>query len=995
MVGVDQLDPVGPRCDADVAGSCPSLLRASNSGSRTLASLEDRRKVPIRLGPLGHQCVRASWCTTRPAWRVVWAPGISTLAITATLTFLFTDIEASTALLHRLGDVTYASVLAEHHQLIRDALAAHGGTEVGTQGDGFFAVFASANACTRAVLQMQRQLAARDWPEGEQVRVRMGVHSGEASETAIGLVGFDVHLAARLAAVAHGGQVVVSEAAAALVRDHLPDGASVRDLGLHRLKDLGRPERIYQLIASGLRSEFAPLRSLDNPDLPNNLPAQPARFVGRERELCELRSLAASARLVTLTGAGGAGKTRLALQLAAELLDGTTDGVWLVELASVTDEAMVASTILDVLGMATRPDRSPIEALVSGLASQRALIVIDNCEHLIGACAKVADAILRGCPEIRLLATSREPLRTAGEVIYRVPSMSLPEDGLTGGMDPGRSDAVALFADRAGAQGVGFVLDSWSSPLVTEICRRLDGMPLAIELASSRLRSLSLSDLNSRLYQRFRLLTGGGRNAVPRRQTLQATVDWSYSLLSAPEQVLLRRLSVFVDGFQLAAAEAVCAGGDLDVFAVTDLVASLVDKSLVVAEPAGGGLRYRLLETIRQFAAERLNEAGGPEADELADAHGRYFLSVAEAAGAGLRGREQLRWNRVLDAEQGNIWRAADHAAGAADVSKGTQQILRFAVALVRHWSETQRERALGVLVPALERPEASADLSLRSLALSSAAMAARGVNTELARRFGEEAMEIAERLEEDRLLIDAGTVLCAILYFAGEPERGLAYGEAAVERARRSGDDERLGPALIFLMMCVDVAHPDRAEAASAEAVACLERSGDQYLAAALYNNAGVNSLRKGDLASARRFLERADEIGHEVGRHSSTLMINLGWVLRQEGDEAGAEDAFRRALRESHRVGATPDVPYATLGLACVASDTRDWRRSAVLHGFADAFIGSAGEPWQSPEDAYCRESLDTVRAHLGGADFGAAYDRGAGLDLRSAIDLALERR
>jgi predicted ATPase len=495
---------------------------------------------------------------------------------------------------------------------------------------------------------------------------------------------------------------VFSSSAAALVRDVLPDGASLRDLGHHRLKDLGRPEQIFQLQAPGLQPEFSPLRSLDNPALPNNLPAQPARFVGRERELSELRRLVEDSRLVTLTGAGGAGKTRLAIQLAAELLDGSGDGVWLVELAPVSDEDAVASTILDVLRMATRPGQSPLDILVTGLASRQALIVLDNCEHLIGACAKVADAILRYCPEIRLLATSREPLGIAGETIYRVPSMSLPgEDGDTGEAGLSGSDAVALFAERAAAQGVGLVLDRASAPLVARICRRLDGMPLAIELAASRLRALSLADLNDRLDQRFRLLTGGSRNVLPRQQTLLATVDWSYSLLTASEQKLLRCLSVFVDGFQLDAAEAVCAGGDIGMFAVTDLVASLVDKSLVVAEPADGALRYRLLETIRQFAADRLIESGGSAASELSQAHCRYFLSVAEAAGAQFAGREQVRWIRRLNAEQGNIWRAADYAAGTADVSEGTEQVLRFGVGLVRYWAEnTRRERALGVTSP-------------------------------------------------------------------------------------------------------------------------------------------------------------------------------------------------------------------------------------------------------------------------------------------------------
>lgn len=915
---------------------------------------------------------------------------------TETLTFLFTDIEGSTALLRRLGEDVYADVLAEHHYLIRSCLAAHGGREVSTQGDGFFAVFSSPRACASAVIEMQRGFGAHEWPAGERLRVRMGVHFGEASENVTGLYGLEVHRAARIAAVAHGGQILLSATAASLVRDSLPTGASLRDLGLHRLKDLGRSEHIFQLQSDGLQFEFPPLRSLDNPELPNNLPAQSAPFVGRSLEVAEVRRLVESARLVTLTGAGGSGKTRLGLQVAADVVDGSGEGVWLVELAPVSEQGAVASSIAQVLGIMGQAGRSALETLLKALSSQSVFIVLDNCEHLIDDCAKVADAVLRRCPEIRLLATSREPLGIAGETIYRVPSMSLPdEDDDTGEVDPQGSDAVALFAERAAVQGVGFVLDRASAPLVAQICRRLDGMPLAIELAASRLSALSLADLNDRLDQRFRLLRSGSRNAVPRQQTLLATVDWSYSLLTAPEQKLLRRLSVFVDGFQLDAAEAVCAGGDFDVFAVTDLVTSLVDKSLVVAEPVDSALRYRLLETIRQFAAERLIESGGSEADELSQAHCRYFLSVAEAARAEFVGPEQVKWIRRLNAEQGNIWRAIDHAADATDVSEGTEQVLRFGAALVRYWVDnSQRERALGVIAPALERPEASADPSLRSTALASAAMIARGVDMELALRLGEKAMEIADQLGEDRLLLHAGTVLCCILYFAGMLDRGLAYGESAVERARRSGDDGLLGPSLVFLLMCVDQVQPDRTEALTAEAIACVERSGDQSLAGALYNNAGVHSLRKGNLPLARRFLQRAEEAYCAVGLHNSTSMINLGWVLRQEGDKAGAEEAFRRALRQSHRVGNGPDIPYAALGLACHASDTGDWRRSAVLHGFADAFLGSSGEPWQDPEDTYRRRSLDKARAHLGDVDFEAAYGRGTRLDLRSAIDLAVNR-
>ena len=379
-------------------------------------------------------------------------------------------------------------------------------------------------------------MEAHAWPAGERVRVRMGIHCGEAQQTAAGLVGLEVHRAARVAAVGHGGQVLVSEAAAVLVRDGLPPGAALADLGSHRLKDLGRPERIFQLHGAGLQAEFPPLRSLGNPALPNNLPAQLSAFIGRDREVSEVRALVESCRLVTLTGAGGGGKTRLGLQVAAELLDGSGDGVWLVELAAVTDEDAVAPAICAALRLAAQPGRPVLEALLDALAPQDVLIVLDNCEHLIGGCAKTAELIVRRCLRVHLLATSREPLGVGGETIYRVPSLSLPGPDDTGPPAAGSSDAVALFANRARAHGVALSVDKQTGPLVVSVCRRLDGMPLAIELAAARLRSMSLAELRGRLDQRFRLLTGGSRTALKRQQTLRATIGWSYSLLSGAEQ---------------------------------------------------------------------------------------------------------------------------------------------------------------------------------------------------------------------------------------------------------------------------------------------------------------------------------------------------------------------------------------------------------------------------------------------------------------------------
>jgi predicted ATPase/class 3 adenylate cyclase len=903
------------------------------------------------------------------------------------LTFVFTDIEGSTALLRRAGEGGYARLLADHHALVRSVLAAHGGRELNTAGDGFFAAFASPRACVAAAVAMQQALEGHAWPAGERVRVRMGVHTGEASDTATGLVGLAVHRAARVAAVGHGGQLLMSETAAALVRDALPPGAALIDLGTHLLKDLGRPEQIFQLNAPGLKAQFPPLRSLGNPALPNNLPAQLATFIGRERELSDVRGLVGSCRLVTLTGAGGSGKTRLGLQVAAELLDGSGDGVWLAELAAVTDGDAVAAAVAGALRIPAQPGRPAPDTLADALGPQDILIVLDNCEHLIGGCAKMAEAILRRCPKVHLLATSREPLGIAGETIYRVPSLSLPGPGESYAV-AAACDAVALFADRAAAQGAGLALDADSVPLVVSVCRRLDGMPLAIELAAARLRSMSLAELADRLDQRFRLLTGGSRTALARQQTLRATVDWSYSLLTAAEQVLLERLSVFAGSFELAAAEAVAGAGDIDVLEAAGLLGSLVDKSLVVAEPDGTALRYRLLETIRLFAAERLADTGPEKAAAARAAHCAHYLAVAEAAAPHLAGPQRASWLGRLDADQANLRRAAQHAVGEPD---GITDVLRFGVALWRYWGARYRfEAGAGLLVPVLRRPEAAADPALFAEALVVGAILTMFTDLPTSLQLAEKADEVAGGLGDDRLLILSCAMLCFAYHFAGQPERARPLGAEAVQRARQLGDDVLLGLSLLFY---ATAAGATASGPLFAEAFACTERSGDLGTEQALHNNAGWAALERGDIPGARAHMEAAIRAAEAFGTPHHGQSVNLGTILRVEHDLDGARSALQEALRIGRRIGDKRNMALAILGLACLDGDLGDWHRAAMLHGAAQTLLDQTGAPWDTFDARYRQESLDQADAALGGEQFQRAYARGMTLSFDQAIDLALE--
>ena len=650
----------------------------------------------------------------------------------------------------------------------------------------------------------------------------------------------------------------------------------------------------------------------------------------------------------------------------------------------------VAPAISEALRLAARPGRPVLETLLDALAPQDVLIVLDNCEHLVGGCAKTAEALLRGCPRVRLVATSREPLGIGGETIYRVPSLSLPAAEESGWSAAGCSDAVALFADRAAAQGVSLCLDEESAAVVVSVCRRLDGMPLAIELAAARLRSLSLAELHDRLDQRFRLLTGGSRTALERQQTLRATVGWSYSLLTGAERVLLGRLSVFAGSFGLDAAEAVCGFGGLDVLDVADLLGSLVDKSLVVAEQAGGGLRYRLLETIRLFAAERLAEAGGDEAAVVAAAHCAHFLSVAETLAAHLPGPEHGSWLARLDADQANLRRAAGYAAGRPD---GTAVVLRLGVALSRYWwARSRLQEAFGLLVPALRRPDASADPALFTEALVTAARVASFIDLAIARQLAEQAVQVARQLDDERLLSQSLGVLCGAYVFAGEPETGRPFGQESVERARRLGDDVLLALSLLGYLMTIG---PARAGPLYAEAIACTERSGDHLINSILHTNAGEAALEAGDLPAARAHLEAAAQAAQQIGwEEAAGVAVVLGLVQRADRDLHGARSTFEGALRIGRRNGSNWNMALAMLGLACLAGDAGDWDRAAALHGVAQAFQDRTGNAWQELYARDRRDSLDQARAHLGDEQLERAYAQGMTLSVDQALDLARRR-
>ncbi len=536
--------------------------------------------------------------------------------------------------------------------------------------------FSTARSALLACLDAQRALRAHAWPQGIDLGVRMGLHTGEPMSSQTGYVGIDVHRAARICAAGHGGQILVSDSARALLGSALPEGVSLRDLGEHHLKDLASGVRLYQVLAPDLPADFPALRTLDT--LPNNLPRQPSSFVGRSQEIADAEARLGSTALLTLTGAGGVGKTRIALEVGAHLVDRYPGGVWFVDLSALDEPSLVAPTLISTLRLKPASDDS-VAAITAALADQEALLILDNCEHVIDAVVEVADALLRRCPGVRIIATSREALGMSGESLVPVPSMGVPdlEVAASGGganVDAvGSYDAVRLFLERARAVESSFGLTAANADAVAQICRRLDGIPLAIELAAARVRSLPPAQIAARLDHRFRLLTGGSRTALPRHRTLRATFDWSFDLLPEAEQALVPRLSVFAGAFSLEAAEAVASGGPVQAEDMLDLLARLVDKSLLVAEPTASEARYRMLETIRDYAQERLAETG--DASETHGRHRDWFVALVDQARPGFfAGGEQAIWLTRLAEDHDNLraalnWSDEDPDGAGAELS--------------------------------------------------------------------------------------------------------------------------------------------------------------------------------------------------------------------------------------------------------------------------------------------------------------------------------------
>ena len=901
-----------------------------------------------------------------------------------TVTFLFTDIEGSTRLWQEHPEGMQPA-LARHDELVRDAIETHGGYVVKTTGDGAHAAFATASDAVDAAVAAQLAIDAEAWTLPDPLRVRMGLHSGPAELRDGDYYGTAVNRAARIMSIAHGGQIVVSHATHQLGLDLTVE---VVDLGEHRLKDLGQPERIFQVVHPELARDFPPLRSLDRSA--TNLPLQATSFVGRDDEVARIVSMLDDASLVTLMGTGGVGKTRLAIQVAAEVVPRFADGAWFCELAAVDDGDSMVQVVATTLGCVQRPGLSLLLSVVEYVKVRSLLLVLDNCEHLLDEAGELADAILRACPDVTVLTTSREALDLAGERVVRVRPLDAPDSAAFGErlLD---SAAVRLFADRAADAGASTAWNDAQWAAVGEICRRIDGIPLAIELAAARAASMSPTDIAAHLDERFRLLTGKRRGKVERQQTLRATVEWSYQLLTDDERRVFDRFGVFAGTFSAGAAAAVAGGDDLDAWQVTDAISSLVAKSMLVPEEGPDDAScYAMLETLRHFARERLDEAG--ETDRWRLRHAAHYAEWTRAVAAGIRSADEVLWLGRLRAELDNVRAAVGWALD----------------------REVIGEQVLGVRMVAelADAARGFSDLGIDSLAAA--------------------AVPAADGCEPD--LRSAVRALAAHhLFNLGRPDDALALARSALD-GNTPGTRFAYHVHMVIGILELSTGDVHSALETMKEGRAEVEGIHDNYAEARFLEWAVSLEAMSGSIDDARRDSDRLVQLAHELHNPSvsATALFSMAWVLQRDepaealraaeesaeiargasvmwgsfgtvlamlgslrarlGDLSGALDPLSEAVRFTRDQGSRPQLaaaldwsinPLVKLGRLVAA---------ATLVGALND--GSLSEIYNFPGvDAPRARSLERVRSALGDEATDAAVARGAGMPYDDLVAYALE--
>lgn len=949
---------------------------------------------------------------------------------TGTITLLFTDIEGSTHLLQRLGE-RYAELLNECRTMLRTAFSAYHGQEVDTQGDAMFAAFARASDAVAAAVAAQRELALHSWPGNVTVRLRMGLHTGEPSRVVEGYVGLDVHYGARVMSAAHGGQVLLSQTTRDLIEHDIPEGVSLRDLGEHHLKDLEQPIRLYQVVIAGLPADFPPLRTHDRRAA--NLPMQLTPLIGREREVATVIRLLRrkQVRLVTFTGPGGTGKTRLAVQVASELSSVFVGGVFFVSLASLSDPMLVIPAIARALDIRESMGQTVFARLVEALQQEQVLLLLDNFEQIVEAAPQVAE-LLASCPQLKLLVTSREVLHVRSEREFAVPPLTLPDLAhLPKPAALARTPAVALFLQRAQAARPEFKLTSTNARTVTEICVRLDGLPLAIELAAARMKLLSPRTLLARLDQPLNLLTGGARDVPARQQTLRNTIKWSYQLLPTNEQKLFCWLSVFVSGCSLEAAEAVCTVSGDGAGQVLDGIASLVDKSLLrrvrQAEEESEDQRLLMLETIREYGREALEAAR--EETAARQAHADYFLHLAEEAEPALKGPQLVDWLERLEQEHDNL-RAALHYA----LESGNAEVaLRLGIALERFWVvRGQRNEGLAFLQNALaESTEVIAAVRAKAL-LAAGRLAFNQSNYDQGEALAQEGLALFREIGDKRGIALSLNRLGVAAWRRGDFRSARVLLEEDLALFREIGDQDRVAWSL-FMHGLLDnkQGEYERASSRFKESLTLFRQLGNKRgIAASLTQLAGTLFVSQGNQDMIYPLLEQGLSLDREVGDKEGMAVASLllGWMALKQGESATARSRVEESLtlyREmEHREGmaealvmlgkveaARGDYAFARSlyneglamaqeigdkeliasgleGLASTVAAQGELIWATCLWGTVEALREAIGAPLPPIERADYEQAVATARDHLGVEIFASTWAEGGALTAEQAL-------
>jgi predicted ATPase/class 3 adenylate cyclase len=923
----------------------------------------------------------------------------------ALLTFLITDIEGSTRLWEE-REPEMRPALALHDALLRRVVEGRSGTIIKTTGDGLLAVFLDPIAAITAALDGQRALRDADWGDIGALRVRMAIHSGTAEIRDGDYFGPALNRSARILAIGHGGQILVSAMSATLAGDRLGEGVTLRDLGSHRLRDLDRPEQVFQIAVDDLRSEFPPLRSLSTRR--TNLPVQLTSFVGREHELADLEALVERHRLVTLIGVGGTGKTRLMMEAAGRVVDRFPDGAWLAELAPLGDPAQVASEVARALGAPEVPGQPALETAAAFLAEKDLLLLLDNAEHLVDAVAGIAERLLAGAPRLRIITTSREALAIPGEAVLQLQSLSCPLVTRGAGLAPdpvdidaaGRTEAVRLFLDRATSVDPGFALGAENVESVSEICRRLDGIPLAIELAAARVSVMSPDDIAMRLGDRFRLLAGGRRTAVPRQQTLHALIDWSWDLLNDDDRRLLRRLSIFSGGWTNRMASRVVGDGPdpVDEVQLLDELTRLVDRSLVIVD-RGASTRFRMLETIRQYAREKLIEAG--EVHALADRHFAAFAALAETAEPQLRGPAMADWLDRMDADAENF-----NAALEWGLESDPWAAVRMARALLAWWNvRVAPEDSDARLVTAIEiarkrvvgNPEASPEDQVVAAELmgEAARIWAMGGRAGIAIGWAREAWSIAEANGDSEARLAAiGGMLVATVFTGGDQREARQMFEAGISLSEATESWWVLGMAAGFAGATIAANDPDVGAALVERAEDAARRSGAPYIIGAVAMAHGRLLGRSGQIdAAAERFAAATARFA-EIGdvRLGLAARSDLGHAYRRGGRLDLAEATYRETIGGWVHLGHRGAVANQLENFAYLAIERGEVERGVRLFGAAEAMRQVADAPMAYDEEPEYAAYVDRGRMGLGPAGFDAAWQAGRSLTQTEAVALAV---